>query len=894
VTGGLPRWSVALLRLLSPPGEVDAVLGDLAEAERHRRRQRGGTARLATAIDTLDMAAALVRARGIRARHRGSILVHDYKLGLRMLAKYPGLTVAGGLALALAIGIGAAWFDITRQMWRPDIPLPEGDRIVEIEMRDPRKNGDEHRIMHDFVAWRREARAVTDVGAYRTVQRNLVLGEARLEPVTAAEITAGALALARVPPLLGRPLLEADERPGAPPVVVLGYTVWQRQFGGRTGIVGQPIQIGRDTVTVVGVMPEGFAFPVNHRLWTPLTVSPAGYQPLTGPPIRVVARLAPGYTQAQAYAEVLTLTERVRSISPTTHGHLRPRVLAYGGQSPGDAGPVEFATTHLPILLVLLVACVNVGTLVYARTATRDAEIAMRFALGASRGRIVSQLFVEALVLSAVAAAVGLTVAHVTVKWATQAFNSGDTGGLPFWVDPGLKPTTVLFAAALTMTAAAILGVLPALKATRAQIHTRLRNLGAGATLQFGKVWTAAMIAQVAFAVICLTPARGISEEALRDRQIRGRFPAEEYVTVRLDLDRQRLGSTGEETADAYATRYALTYAELERRLREEPGVRAVTFGDRLPGMDVDVRTAQLEVTPAAAPRLIPSLWTAAIGPRYFDAFGVRVVAGRDFHDGDRTTDAPAVIVNEAFVRRFLTGRDPVGTRVRFAVAEAEDAVDPSSLPPPQPWLEIVGVVADIGMTPTDHGEAPYLFRPTTPAATPTFVLGVRTAGDAKALAPRVRAIAAALDPGLRLSDLHSLDDVVWQEDVGMVVGAVAIVAVVSLGLFLSAAGIYALMSVSVARRTREIGLRSALGASRTTLVRGVIYRAAALVGSGIVAGNGLLLLLAWLSAEMSVANMVPPLLGTSAIMLAVGLVACIEPARRALRIQPIEALKES
>ena len=894
MSGRLPRWSVVLLRALSPPGEIDDVLGDLDEARRHRLRRRGGPARLATAIDTLDMAMALVRARVIRARIHGSTLMQDYKLGLRMLAKYPGLTIAGGLALAIAIGIGAAWFDVSRQMWRPTIPLPEGDRIVEIEMRDPRKNGDEHRIMHDFVGWRRAARAVTDLGAYRTVKRNLVIGGARLEPVTAAEITAAGLALARVPPLLGRPLLEADERPGAAPVVVLGYTVWQRQFGGRAGIVGQSIQIGRDTTTVVGVMPEGFAFPVNHRLWTPLTVSPAGYEPLTGPPITVVARLAPGFTQAQAYAEVTTLTDHVRSLSPATHQHLRPRVLAYGGQSPGDTAPLEFAATHLPILLVMLVACVNVGTLVYARTATRDAEIAMRFALGASRARIVSQLFVEALVLSAVAAAVGLTVAHFGLKWVTHAFNSGDTGGLPFWLDPGLRPTTIPFAAALTMSAAAILGVLPALKATRSQVHTRLRNLGAGATLRFGKVWTAAMVGQVAFAVICLTPARGISEEALRDRQIRGRFPAEEYVSVRLDLDRQRFGGAAEESDDAYATRYALTYAELERRLLQEPGVRAVTFGDRLPGMEVDVRAAQVEPSPAASPVLIPNLWTAAIGSGYFQMFGVRVLAGRDFHDGDRTTDAPAVIVNEAFVRRFLVGRDPIGARVRFAVADIDDAPAPSSTAAPLPWMEIVGVVGDIGMTPTDHGEAPYLFRATTPAAASTLVVGVHVAGDAKAFTPRVREIATALDPGLRLSDLHSLDDLVWQEDVPMVVGAVAVIAVVSLGLFLSAAGIYALMAVSVARRTREIGLRAALGASRAALLRSVVYHAAALVGSGVVAGNGLLLLFAWLSQEVSVATMVPPLLGTSVVMLTVGMLACIAPARRALRIQPIEALKES
>ena len=882
----VPRWCVALLRALGPADALDDILGDLDEAHLHRLRERGRlAAQFGTVIDTLDMALALVRARLARIHASWSTFVQDYKLGLRMLAKYPGLTVAGGLALAIAIGIGAAWFDVTRDMWRPTIPLADGDRIVEIEMRDPRRNGDERRIMHDYVNWRREARTVTDLGAWRTLQRNLVVGGRQIEPVTAAELTASALALARVPPLLGRPLVEADERPGAPPVAVLGYAVWQRHFGGRSDIAGQTIQIGRDSVTVVGVMPEGFAYPVNHRLWTPLTVAPAGYEPLTGPPIRVVARLAPGVTQAQAYAEMTSLTDRARAVSPGTHAHLKPRVLAYGGQSPGDASLMELASTHLPILLVLVVACVNVGTLIYARTATRDAEIAMRFALGASRPRLVSQLFVEALVLASVAAVVGLTVAHVSLQWITQAFNAGDTGGLPFWTDPGLKPSTVAFAGALTVVAAALLGVLPALKATRSQVHTQLRSLGAGATLRFGPLWTAAMIAQVALTVICLTPARGISEEAIRDRWIRERFPAEEYLTVRLDLDRQRVAGGADEPENAYAARFTRTYEELARRLREEPGVRAVTYGDRLPGMDVDVRAGEVETAPQAAPVLIPDLWTAAIGPSYFEAFSTSVIAGRAFRDDDQAIDARTIVVNEAFVRQFLRDREPVGARVRFA-SEAQAA--------PLPWMEIVGVVRDVGMTPTDRGEAPYVFRAAAPAASAPLVVGVRTAGDAKALAPRLRALATAIDPGLRLSDLQPLDAVVWQTDVPMVLGAVAVIAVVSLGLFLSAAGIYALVSVSVARRTREIGLRAALGASRGSLLRGVLVRAVALVGGGVLAGNGLLLFFAWLSAEVSVVRFLPPLLATSGVMLAVGLLACVAPARRALRIQPIEALKNA
>jgi putative ABC transport system permease protein len=211
----------------------------------------------------------------------------DLKLAVRMLVKYRGLTLAGGLALAIAIGIGAGWYDLTGDLLRPVLPLPEGDRIVEIEMRNSLASEDERRVLHDFLAWRRNVRSIEDLGAYRTLERNLILGDARPEPVTVAETTASAFRLVRVPPLVGRPLLDADEEPGAPPVVVLGYQVWQRRFGRRPDAIGRTIQLGRVTTTVVGVMPEGFAFPVNHGLWVPLQLRPSGYAPLEGPAIRV-------------------------------------------------------------------------------------------------------------------------------------------------------------------------------------------------------------------------------------------------------------------------------------------------------------------------------------------------------------------------------------------------------------------------------------------------------------------------------------------------------------------------------------------------------------------------------------------------------------------------------
>jgi hypothetical protein len=382
-----------------------------------------------------------------------------------------------------------------------------------------------------------------------------------------------------------------------------------------------------------------------------------------------------------------------------------------------------------------------------------------------------------------------------------------------------------------------------------------------------------------------MIPARGISEESWRDIRIRGQFPTREYLSARVTLDREPTTAAGEETPVAFAARLERTYAELERRIAREPGVTAVTFGDRLPGMGVAVRRAEVEVTPGAAPVSISNLWMAAVGPRYFEAFRIPLIAGRDLHDDDRAADARAVLVNEAFARRYMDGASPVGRRVRYA------GTDPTK---PEPWLDIVGMVRDIGMTPTDLGEAPYVFRAASAATAYPLVMGVRIGGDPVALVPRLRAVALDLDPALRLDDMRPLDELAWRQDVPQMVVGIAIATVVGLGLFLSAAGIFSLMSVSVARRTKEIGLRAALGATQSRLLAGIFRRALVLIGIGIAAGNSVIILIVVLSDEVELADFRGALLTISAVMLTVGLLACVEPARRALRIQPTDALKEA
>jgi putative ABC transport system permease protein len=762
-------------------------------------------------------------------------------------------------------------------------------------MRNTLTNEPEPRVVRDFLEWRRDLRAIEGLGAYRTDTRSLTVGNAAAEPIRVAELTVAAFGTARVSPIFGRALLDSDEMPGAPAVMVLGYDVWQRSFGGRPDAVGSVVKLGNTPATVIGVMPDGFEYPVNHDAWTPLSLR-ASYGALEGGAISVIGRLVPGATREHANAELRVLGERAAAELPATHQHLAPRATRLG-EAPDISAIAQLAMTNLPGLLVLILACVNVGTLVYARTATREGEIAVRSALGASRARIIGQLFVEGLVLSAVAAAAGLMAADRVVTWVIGNFNRA-SGGVPFWVTPGLKLSTILYAGGLAAAGAAMLSLVPALRATRARVQPHLANLGAGgATLRFGRVWTGAMIAQVALTALAIPGAIENASQAIRNTGIRAEFPNREYLAARLDLSR----TSGEETT-AFEKRRARTYAELERRITQEPGVVAVTFADIAPGGLPRQRVARVETLPAAGPGYDKQFRTSAVGPGFFEAFDRPIVAGRTFHQGDRSPAARTVIVNEAFARDFLRhagSGSPIGARLRYSESPAESDAEP--LEPSaaggasaNPWFDIVGVVRDFGLNPDDEGnEAPFVFHAASWDAMSPLVVSVRVRGNPAALAARLPVIAATVDDGLIVQDALPLGEWLRRRDASLMWQAGAVAGVTALVLLLSAMGIFSLMSVSVSRRTREIGLRAALGANPRHVLAGVLSRAMVLMGTGLAAGSAVLLLLVWYWGE-DVLLFSGWVAVTSAVMLAACLVACIGPARRALRINPIDALREA
>jgi len=333
----------------------------------------------------------------------------DLKLGLRMLVRHPVLTLIGVLATTFAIGAGAIYFEVVNDFFYPTLPLSDGARVVAIQNEDLETVSPELHSLQDFITWRDELKSVENLGALTLYTRNLRPTGGAAEPVEVVEISAAAFQVARIPPLFGRPLIEADEQNGSAPVVVIGERLWTTRFNRDPDIVGQPVKLGSSVRTIVGIMPKNFALPVNHDIWVPFRINASDHARRQGPSIRTIGRLAPGMTYEKAQAELNVLGTRIAAQFPQTNARLRPRVVPYLQQFTGNPGERSFRFgLNVAFMMLLVVICGNLGALVFARLATRTKELFLRTALGATRGQILMQLFVEALVLTSVGAVAAL------------------------------------------------------------------------------------------------------------------------------------------------------------------------------------------------------------------------------------------------------------------------------------------------------------------------------------------------------------------------------------------------------------------------------------------------------------------------------------------------------
>ena len=523
--------------------------------------------------------------------------------------------------------------------------------------------------------------------------------------------------------------------------------------------------------------------------------------------------------------------------------------------------------------MLLTVIAANVATLVFARTATRSWELTVRTALGASRGRIISQLFIEALVLSSIAALVGLGIAKLAMRYGLSLVSAGDA--LPYWINDSLSFNTVLYAALLALFGAAIVGILPALRVTRVNVQDALRSeSAAGSALKFGGFWTTVIVIQIAITVAFLPLAAGGAFESNRFQQRAEGIGADRYLSATVDVDREQYGMD----SATFAQRAQLRFDELERRISAEPGVERVTFADRLPVQDQFKYAIEVDTSNGAPSNGIRRSTLVQVSRGFFSAFGTSLISGRDFSSVDYERGR-SLIVNESFVRNVFGGRNPIGQRIK--VVDGEDATVVS-----KDWLEIVGVVKDFGWQLPEPQEQSAMYRPRLPLPGTRLSIAVRVR-DPEAFAPKLRRIASEVDPTIRLTDVQPLTQIGGAEAKSNWALTYVAWLMSFIVLLLSATGIHALMSFTVARRTREIGIRIALGASRRRIVGGIFSRAFVQMTAGVVVGTGFAALLGLGSTRD-----VLLVLAADAVMLVVGLTACAVPLRRALSIDPTEALR--
>src|SRR5262245_49974380 len=707
----------------------------------------------------------------------------DVKLGLRMLRKSWGLTLVGGLAMAITIGLGASVFTIWQTLTGTALPLDESDRVVAIQRSDAGTTGNRTMPLMDFTRWRDTLRSVTDVSAMRRNERTVITPDGPARLLSVAEMTASGFRVARVQPLLGRPLIEADERDGAELVAVIGQEVWDSGFSSDPSVLGRRLQIDDTFYKVVGVMPAAFAFPVSERIWTPLRTDLAATASAAGE-VFVFARLAGDVTIEGSRAEVATVGMLPSDNAVDPGDQLPPRVVAYAaGLFDGpNAGRWLDGVIFFLAALLLLPPCANIAILVYARTVTRQEEFAARHALGASRGRIVVQIFVEVLVLSAASGIVGFLIARQFAAQLSSIVLPGiGPQNLPFWLDFTPSYATVFCVAGLAIVAAAIAGGVPALHATGRWRRAGLNALGnRAATGRLGRTWMALLAIQVAVSLAILPSSIETAWTIFRPDILGPGFAVDEFLTAQLSM----VGDT---------SRFSSAEAEVIRRLRASAGVAAITVSST-----VLMQEPQPHIEVEGTSQSRDDVSVNYVDDAFFGVFRARFLSGRAFEAGDFAPGQTAVIVNRSFVEEALDASDPLGHRVRYSVRNDRGAVTN-----PSGWFEIVGVVDDF--IANEHMAT--MYHPLAPGAHHPVSIAMRVGSNASLVTNELRSIAGDLDSNLRVGRLRSLGEIYRQRRSAITTLGAVLVTVMVIVLLFTMAGNYTLMAFTVAQRWREIGL---------------------------------------------------------------------------------------
>jgi len=804
--------------------------------------------------------------------HAGG-LRRDIAHSARSLARSPGVAVPAIVALALGIGLTSAMFSVVYDVLIKGLPFRDGDRIAMVSQTDPAAPADQQDAMSlaQFDAYHARQRAFELFGAYYIGNSNVNGGD-RPDRLETVRITPDAMEVTGVRPLLGRPLQTSDDVADAPLVALIGYQTWIDRFAADSSVLGRTLIVNGRHHTIIGVMPRGFAYPSVAHVWMPLRVDRSTMTD-GGPDVMVVGRLRRGVSMDAANTDFRAIAATIAADQvDSTSRHMRPIVQSFVRNTiRGQVFTLLYAML-VAVGLVLLVACANVANLLLHRAADRMKEIGVLAALGASRVAIVRRALVESALLATVAAGLGIAIAVVFMRVYNHAMPANER---PFWIDIRLYPPVLAFTAGCAIVAGMLAGLLPALQSARIDVAAILKEDVHGVSaLRIGRVSRTVVVVEVAMASAMLVAAGFIMKSIINLAHLDPGFRSAGVMTARVTL------------ATSDTVRRAQFFATLDRELSAARGVDAYSIGSGVPGT-TDWGGARFEIegrTYSPSTRR-PMARTLAVSEGFFPAFDVKMIRGRRIEATDRTGRERVAVVSERFARTYFPRSDPVGMHIRVTNGPSATAGE---------RLTIVGVMPTLFASML--AENPYppeiltsFWQERNPGTATVAVVG------AVDPAATLRTIVASLDRDVPLYDVASMDERLESSMWAMrLFGGTFVVFGIS-AIILAAIGLYAVMAFSVSRRSRELGIRLALGATRARLLRMICAQASLTIGVGMTIGVllGGILARALRSVLFGVTANDPIVYASVGTLLAaVALFACLVPANRVTRLNPVNALR--
>lgn len=807
-------------------------------------------------------------------------MLQTIRHAIRSLGRTPSFTIAALLCLALGIGATSAIFSIVNAVVLRPLPYADSNRLVRIYTEFPRfPNGGLHKFWvsdSEVFDLQKSAKSFDLIGASATSGVNLA-GRNQPTRVTATFVSAEVPKMLEVQPFLGRLLNKQDDSPGAPAVLMVSYGLWQRVFGGDPHIIGKETTLNNSKATIIGVMPQGFAFPLGQtdatEAWSALQldanhVNPGGHN------YDVLGRLASGVTLTQARLEMAGLVARWgESASPNHHVFVPkqhyPSLYLFYDEVVGGAREAMLLLLGA-VVLVLLIACVNVANLLLARSESRQREVAIRRAVGASTSDLAKQFVVEGLVLALTGATLGIGVAFGSL----QLIESANAGSIPRATEIALNLPVLSFTLAVSLLIGVLFGLAPFIHVSAIRVFETLKNSSgrssSGAASK--RFRNALVVAQMSMAFVLLAGAGLMIQSFWKLQQVNAGFNPKGLLTFNLSL-----------TADAYKEQgpKVLFWSNLQQRLQAIPGVVSVTLAGDLPPLrrEVDNDTDIEGFVPVPNGPIQNVAFYQATGNRFFETLGARLIDGRLPDSRDENENSPGLVINATMARTFWPHQSAIGHRIR---------------PGTKVWCRVVGVIADIRNAGVDKPVGTEIFYSYSLDAPLTFSVVIKTAGDPLSLTGSARKVVASLDPTLPLAKVRTMEDVIAASTtrprfLTLVLGMFSILA-----LCLAAVGIYGVISYSVAQRTTEFGIKMALGAQRQRVIRQVMGQGLALSLLGIAIGIiGALLLSRFLEGMLFGTSKTDPsaLVVTACMLTVVSALAAFLPALRAMRVEPLEAL---